>query len=241
MPVSPTLCYGAFSPLALSADEDVRNLARGLSIDQKQESRILAQARDSWDRLKRWVNEVNRKEEGRQYYSAEFVALAPPARGGFLPLDRLQLDVARHEHLFNPDPLGSRKRDPGVVFYACSDFREAVANFDLTPFVEAYVRRLSHEVPEYVWRIGPHFYDRSIGLKFDAANRAFEARRYPVPKQVVDAFGAITSLLVRECAICGKTDDKVVAQPTDKTPYAHHACYVASGSDAPAGPPGPGS
>ena len=38
-------------------------------------------------------------------------------------------------------------------------------------------------------------------------------RRYPVPKQVVDAFGSITALLVRECSVCGVTDDKVVAQP----------------------------
>ena len=226
MPPSATLCYGAFSPLALSKDEEVRNKARGLAIDQKQESRILAQARDSWDRLKRWVGEVNRKGEGRTYYSAEFVALAPPQRAGFLPLDRLQLDVARHEQLFNPDPLGNRKRDPGVVFYACSDFREAVANFDLTPFVEAYVRRLSQEVPEFVWRIGPHFYDRSLGLSFNPETRAFQPRRYPVPKQVVDAFGAIQSILVMECGVCGKQDDRVVAQPSDKTPYAHHDCYV---------------
>lgn len=226
MPVTPTLCYGAFSPLALARDEETRNTARGLAIDQRQESRILAQAKDSWERLKRWVGETNRKGEARTYYSAEMVALAPPSRAGFLPQDRLQMDVARHEQLFNPDPLGSRKRDPGVVFYACSDFREAVANFDLTPFVEGYVRRLSQEVPEYVWRIGPHFYDRSVGLKFHADTRSFEARRYPVPKQVVDAFGSITALLVRECAVCGQTDDKVVAQPSAKTPYAHHACYV---------------
>lgn len=229
MPLSPTVCYGAFSPLALSADEDTRNGARGLAIDQKQESRILAQAKDSWERLKRWVNETNRKEEARTYYSAEFVALAPPARAGFLPQDRLQLDVARHEHLFNPDPLGSRKREPGVVFYACSDFREAVANFDLTPFVEGYVRRLSQEVPEYVWRIGPRFYDRTIGLKFDPETRSFEPRRYPVPKQVVDSFGVVSSLLVRECGICGQTDDKVVAQPSAKTPYAHQGCYTGRG------------
>lgn len=236
MPLSPTLCYGAFSPLALAEDEEVRNKARALAIDQRQESRILSQAKDSWDRLKRWVGEVNRKGEARTYYSAEFVALAPPGRAGFLPLDRLQLDVARHEQLFNPDPMGSRKRDPGVVFYACSDFREAVANFDLTPFVEGYVRRLSLEVPEYLWRIGPHFYDRSIGLKFDPETRSFDVRRYPVPKQVVDAFGAITSLLVHPCAICGKEDDKVVTQPSDKTPYAHHACYVGGSPQPVAGP-----
>jgi hypothetical protein len=154
------------------------------------------------------------------------VALAPPSRGGFLPMDRLQVDVARHEQLFNPDPMGSRKRDPGVVFYACSDFREAAANFDLNPFVEAYVRRLSVEVPEYVWRIGPRFYDRSIGLAFDPATRSFNVRRYPVPKQVVDAFGAIKQILVMDCKVCGKTDDKVVAQPSDKTPYAHTECYL---------------
>lgn len=225
VPPSPTLCYGAFSPLALSEDEEVRHRARTLAIDVQQESRVLAQAKDSWERLKRWVNEVNRKGEARQHYSAEFVALAGPQRGGFLPLDRLQIDVARHEQLFNPDPLGSRKRDPGVVFHACSDFREAVANFDLSPFVEGYVRRLSLEVPEYVWRIGPHFYDRSIGLAFDPQRRVFTVRRYPVPKQVVDAFGAIKSILVMECRICGKTDDKVVAQPSDKTPYAHAECY----------------
>ena len=237
MPLSPTLCYGAFSPLALSEDEEARNKARGLSIDQRQESRILAQAKDSWERLKRWVGEVNRKGEGRTYYSAEAVALAPPQRAGFLPMDRLQMDVGRHEQVFNPDPLGSRKRDPGVVFYACSDFREAVANFDLSPFVEGYVRRLSAEVPEYVWRIGPHFYDRSIGLKFDPETRSFQPRRYPVPKQVVDAFGAIKSLMVHPCAICGKEDDLVVAQPSMATPYAHHGCYVkapASGGPAPA-------
>jgi hypothetical protein len=226
VPIPPTLCYGAFSPLALSSDEDTRNKARGLVLDQKQESRVLAQAKDSWDRLKRWVSETNRKGEGRTYYSAEMVALAPPQRAGFLPLDRLQLDVERHEHLFNPDPMGSRKRDPGVVFYACSDFREAVANFDLSPFVEAYVRRLSQEVGEYVWRIGPHFYDRSIGLRWDAENAAFQPRRFPVPKQVVDAFGAIQSIMVHECAVCGKTDDQVVAQPSPTTAYAHHACYV---------------
>lgn len=226
MPLSPTVCYGAFSPLALSNDEEIRNKARALAVDIQQESRILAQAKDSWERLKRWINEVNRKNEARQYYSAEFVALSPPSRGGFLPLDRLQVDVARHEQLFNPDPLSSRKRDPGVVFYACSDFREAAANFDLNPFVEAYVRRLSLEVPEYVWRIGPHFYDRSIGLAFDVKTRSFSVRRYPVPKQVVDAFGSIKSILVMDCRVCGKTDDKVVAQPSDKTPYAHTECYV---------------
>jgi hypothetical protein len=229
VPLSHVVCYGAFSPLALSADEDARNKARALAIDQRQESRILAQARDSWDRLKRWVGEVNRKGEGRTYYSAEFVALAPPGRAGFLPLDRLQMDVARHEQLFNPDPLGSRKRDAGVVFHACSDFREAVANFDLNPFVEGYVRRLSAEVPDYVWRIGPHFYDRSIGLKFDPETRSFEVRRYPVPKPVVDAFGSISSILVQKCGVCGKEDDKVVAQPSEKTPYAHHACYLGTG------------
>lgn len=226
MPIPPTLAYGAFSPLALSPEEDVRNKARGLAVDQRQESRILAQAKDSWDRLKRWVGEVNRKGEAVQYYNMEAVALAGPQRGGFLPRDRLQLDVARHEDLFNSDPLHLRKRDPGVVFFASSDFREAVANFDLTPFVEGYVRRLSQEVPEYVWRIGPHFYDRSLGLAFDPATRSFGVRRYPVPKQVVEAFGAISSLLVRECAVCGKADDKVVAQPSDKLPYAHQACYL---------------
>jgi hypothetical protein len=218
--------YGAFSPLALSADEEVRAKARALAIDQRQESRILAQAKDSWERLKRWVGEVNRKGEAKTYYSLEAVALAGPQRGGFLPQERLQLDVARHEELFNPDPLHLRKRDPGVVFYAASDFREAVANFDVSPFVEAYVRRLSQEVPEYVWRIGPHFYDRSIGLAFDAQTRSFNVRRYPVPKQVVDAFGSISAILVRDCAVCGKADDKVVAQPSDKIPYAHQACYV---------------
>ena len=234
MPLSPTVCYGAFSPLALSEDEEVRNRVRALAIDQKQESRILAQAKDSWERLKRWVGEVNRKGEGRTHYSAEFVSLAPPQRRGFLPLDRLQMDVARHEQLFNPDPLGSRaRRDPGVVFQACSDFREAVANFDLNPFVEAYVRRLSQEVPDYVWRIGPRFYDRSIGLRFDPETRSFDVRRYPVPKPVVDAFGSITSLLVQKCAVCGKEDDKVVAQPSDKTPYAHANCYL---HGVPAGP-----
>ena len=226
MPLSPLVSYGAFSPLALSQDEEVRNRARALAIDVQQESRILAQAKDSWERLKRWMNEVNRKGEARQYYSAEFVALAPPQRAGFLPMDRLQVDIGRHEQLFNPDPMGSRKRDPGVVFHATSDFREAAANFDLTPFVEAYVRRLSVEVPEYVWRIGPRFYDRSIGVAFDAEKRAFSVRRYPVPKQVVDAFGAIKSILVMECKFCGKTDDKVVAQPSDKTPYAHAECYL---------------
>ena len=227
VPLSPTVAYGAFSALALSADEEARNRARGLAIDQRQESRILAQAKDSWDRLKRWVGEMNRKGEAKTYHSMEAVALAGPQRGGFLPLDRLQLDVARHETLFNPDPLHLRKRDPGVVFYASSDFREAVANFDLAPFVEGYVRRLSQEVPEFVWRIGPHFYDRSIGLAFDANTRSFNVRRYPVPKQVVDAFGSISSILVRDCAICQKTDDKVVAQPSEKTPYAHSACYLA--------------
>lgn len=226
MPIPPTLSYGAFSPLVLSADEETRNRARGLVLDQRQESRVLAQAKDSWDRLRRWIGEVNRKGEGRTYYSAEAVAIAPPQRAGFLPLDRLQLDVDRHEHVFNPDPMGSRKREPGVVFYATTDFREAVSNFDLSPFVEAYVRRLSHEVGEYVWRIGPRFYDRSIGLKFDPATRSFQPRRYPVPKQVVDAFGAITSIMVHACAVCGKTDDQVVAQPNSETPYAHHACYV---------------
>src|SRR5919201_939761 len=105
MPLAPTSCYGAFSPLALSQDEEERAKARGLAADQRQESRILAQAKDSWERLKRWVSETNRKGEARQYYSAEFVALAPPARAGFLPLDRLQMDVARHEQLFNPDPM----------------------------------------------------------------------------------------------------------------------------------------
>jgi hypothetical protein len=220
------MAYGAFSPLALASDEDVRLKARGLGIDMQQESRILAQAKDSWERLKRWVGEVNRKGEGRTYYSADFVSLAPPQRAGFLPMDRLQMDVGRHEHLFNPDPMGVRKRDPGVVFYATSDFREAVANFDLAPFVEGYVRRLSVEVPGYVWRIGPHFYDRSIGLAFDPAKRVFSVRRYPVPKQVVDAFGAIKSILVMECVVCGKEDDKVVAQPSDKTPYAHAECYL---------------
>ncbi len=226
MPLSPTMAYGAFSPLALSADEDARAKARGLAIDQRQESRILAQAKDSWDRLKRWVGEVNRKGEGKLYHSMEAVALAGPQRGGFLPQDRLQLDVARHEDLFNPDPLHLRKRDPGVVFYAATDFREAVANFDLSPFVEAYVRRLSQEVPEFVWRVGPHFYDRSLGLAFDAQTRSFNVRRYPVPKQVVDAFGAISAIMVRDCAVCGKADDKVVAQPSDKVPYAHQSCYV---------------
>lgn len=225
VPPAPTLCYGAFSALALSEDEETRNRARTLSIDMQQESRILAQAKDSWERVKRWVGEVNRKGDARTYYSAEFVALAGPQRGGFLPQDRLQMDVARHEQLFNPDPMGSRKRDAGVVFHACSDFREAVANFDLTPFVEAYVRRLSVEVPEYLWRVGPRFYDRSIGLAFDAERRAFQVRRYPVPKQVVDAFGSIKSILVMECKVCGKTDDKVVAQPSGKTPYAHFECY----------------
>jgi hypothetical protein len=237
VPLAPQACYGAFSPLALSEDEEERNRARGLAIDQKQESRILAQARDSWDRLKRWVGEVNRKGEARSYYSAEFVALAPPMRAAFLPQDRLQLDVARHEQLFNPDPMGSRaKRDPGVVFYACSDYREAAANFDLNPFVEGYVRRLSQEVPEFVWRIGPHFYDRSIGLRFDAQTRSFEVRRYPVPKQVVDAFGAITTLLVQKCGVCGKEDDKVVAQPSAKSPYAHRECYLGTPRAGPSPP-----
>ena len=226
MALSPTLSYGAFSPLVLSNDEEVRNKARALAIDQKQESRILAQAKDSWERLKRWINEVNRKGEARTFYSAESVALAPPSIAGFLPLDRLQIDIARHEQLFNPDPLGSRKRDPGVVFHATTDFRQAVANFDLSPFVEAYVRRLSVEVPEYVWRIGPHFYDRSIGLAFDPTTRAFSVRRYPVPKPVVDAFGAIKQVLVHECGVCGKTDDKVIAQPTDITPFCHTECYL---------------
>lgn len=226
MPLSPVVYYGAFSPLALSEDEDTRNSARSLAIDQKQESRILAQARDSWDRLKRWVNETNRKNEARTYYSPEFISLAPPQRAGFLPLDRLQMDIGRHEQLFNPDPLAARKRDAGVVFYAMSDFRDAVANFDLNPFVEGYVRRLSLEVPEYVWRIGTHFYDRSIGLNFDPMTRSFTVRRYPVPKQVVDAFGSIKSILVMKCPVCGKEDDKVVAQPSSKTPYAHHDCYL---------------
>ena len=226
MPLSPTVCYGAFSPLALSTDEDVRNKARALAIDVQQESRILAQAKDSWERLKRWMNEVNRKGEARTFYSAEFVALGPPSRGGFLPMDRLQVDIGRHEQLFNPDPMGSRKRDAGVVFHASSDFREAAANFDLNPFVEAYVRRLSVEVPEYVWRIGPRFYDRSIGVAFDVKTRSFSVRRYPVPKQVVDGFGAIKQILVMECKVCGKTDDKVVAQPSDKTPFAHTECYA---------------
>lgn len=226
MPLAPSVSYGAFSPLALSTDEETRNKARTLTIDQKQESRILAQAKDSWERLKRWMNEVNRKGEARTYYSAEFVALAPPQVGGFLPLDRLQVDVARHEVLFNPDPMGSRKRDPGVVFHATTDFRQAAANFDLNPFVEAYVRRLSVEVPEYVWRIGPRFYDRSLGLAFDPTSRSFNVRRYPVPKQVVDAFGAIKQILVMDCKVCGKTDDKVIAQPSDKTGYAHTECYL---------------
>jgi hypothetical protein len=226
VPLPPVVYYGAFSPLALSDDEDTRNRARALAVDQRQESRILAQAKDSWERLKRWVGETNRKGEARTYYSAEMVALAPPQRAGFLPLDRLQMDVARHENLFNPDPMAARKRDPGVVFYAYSDFREAVANFDLNPFVEGYVRRLSQEVPEFVWRIGPRFYDRSIGLAFDPETRSFSVRRYPVPKQVVDAFGSITSLLVMKCAVCGKEDDKVVAQPSEKTPHAHKECYL---------------
>ncbi|MFA5861143.1 MAG: hypothetical protein WDA16_05560 [Candidatus Thermoplasmatota archaeon] len=237
MPLAPQVCYGAFSSLALSEDEETRNRARTMSIDQKQESRILAQAKDSWERLKRWTNEVNRKGEGRTYYNAEFVALAPQSRAGFLPQDRLQFDVGRHEQVFNPDPFGSQaKRDPGVVFYACSDFREAVANFDLNPFVEAYVRRLSQEVPEFVWRIGPHFYDRSIGLKFDPETRSFEVRRYPVPKQVVDAFGSITMLMVQKCAVCGKEDDKVIAQPSGKTPYAHKECYLGVPRAGPAAP-----
>jgi hypothetical protein len=226
VPISPVVYYGAFSPLALAEDEDTRNKARAMSIDQRQESRILSQAKDSWERLKRWVNETNRKGEARTYYSAEMVAQAPPQRAGFLPQDRLQMDIGRHEQLFNPDPLAARKRDPGVVFYAYSDFREAAANFDLTPFVEGYVRRLSQEVPEFVWRIGPHFYDRSIGLAFDAETRSFSVRRFPVPKQVVDAFGAITSILVMKCGVCGKEDDKVVAQPSEKTAYAHKECYL---------------
>lgn len=233
MPIPPTLCYGAFSPLALSRDEDTRNRARSLVLDQRQESRVLAQAKDAWDRLRRWKGEVNRKEEGRTYYSAEAVALAPPQKAGFLPMDRVEFDIERHEHLFNPDPQSVRKRDPGVVFYACTDFRQAVANVDLSPFVEAYVRRLSGEVPEYVWRVGARFYDRSIGLKWDAENFAFQPRRYPVQKQVVEAFGAIKSLMVHDCAICGNADDNVVAQPSTETPYAHHPCYV---TGAPAGP-----
>ncbi len=233
------MCYGAFSPLALSQDEDTRLKARGQTLDVQQESRVLAQAKDSWDRLRRWVGEVNRKGEGRTYYSAEAVAMAPPQRAGFLPLDRLQLDVDRHESLFNPDPMGSRKRDPGVVFYACSDFREAVANFDLTPFVEAYVRRLSGEVPDFVWRVGPHFYDRSIGLKWDADLGAFQPRRYPVPKPVVDAFGAIKSVLVHACSICGKEDDLVVAQPSLTNRYSHYACFTSqSGAQGPPAPSG---
>lgn len=233
MPIPPTLHYGAFSPLALSRDEDTRNRARSLVLDQRQESRVLAQAKDCWDRLRRWIGEVNRKEEGRTYYNPEAVALAPPQKAGFLPLDRIQLDIDRHEQLFNPDPLAVRKRDPGVVFYASTDFRQAVSNTDLSVFVEAYVRRLSGEVPEYLWRVGPRFYDRSIGLKWDAEHHAFQPRRYPVPKQVVEAFGAIKSLMVHDCGICGNADDTVVAQPSSDTPYAHHACYV---TGAPAGP-----
>src|SRR5437016_4982764 len=71
LPLAPQVCYGAFSPLALSDDEDTRNMARALAIDQRQESRLLAQAKDSWERLKRWVSETNRKGEARTHYSAE--------------------------------------------------------------------------------------------------------------------------------------------------------------------------
>ena len=60
VPLAPTTCYGAFSPLALSEDGDARNRAKALVVDQRQESRILAQAKDSWERLKRWVNETIR-------------------------------------------------------------------------------------------------------------------------------------------------------------------------------------
>jgi len=186
-------------------------------------------AKDCYDRTRRWVSEVNTKGSGREYYSAEMVALAPPEKAGYLPMDRLQLDVERHEHIYNPDPLGSANRDPGVVFYACTDFRQAVANFDLQPFVEGFVRRLSIDVPGYLWRVGPKFFDRGIGVAFDPHQRAFQPRRWPVPKAVVEAFGPVRQIMVHRCQICNTEDDRVVQQPSDKITHAHYECYLQGG------------
>jgi hypothetical protein len=235
-PVSETLRYRGFHPFLFSTDEDVRAKAHGRSLDMREESRVLHLARDCYARTKRWVGEANRKEEASEFLDFRNLSVAPRERASFMPRDRLALEVERHEDLYNPDPIAgtgaSGKLPPGIVFLGVTDLREAVANFDLVPFVEAYVRRLSALAPDYVWQFGDHHYYRTNGYVYKEDH--WEPRRFPVPKQVVQALGAVPMAAPAACVICGKADDRVAPTVDPARPHAHVKCFE---SGEPARPP----
>ncbi len=220
------LTYRGYHPFLFSVDEEVRGKARGRALGMRDESRILHLAKDTYDRTRRWVAETNRKGEAAAYLDFTNLAVAPRERQAFMPRDRLHIEVERHEQVFNPDPIAgtgsSGKLPTGVVFMGVTDFREAVANFDLRPLLEAFVRRMSATTPEYVWQIGDHHYWRTNGYLF--ADGRWEPRRFPVPKQVVLALGPLPPVAPATCVICGKADERVSPTPDPTREYAHNAC-----------------
>ncbi|MHB8605571.1 MAG: hypothetical protein ACYDCK_09995 [Thermoplasmatota archaeon] len=225
-PTNPRLTYRGYHPFLFSTDEEVRALAKGKALDMREEARVLHLAKENYEKLRRWLNGENHKGTAKDYLEFTNLALAPPARARFIPRDRLHLEVERHEQVFNPDPLAgagaSGKLPSGIVFMGVTDLRDAVANFDLRPFIEAYVRRLSAQVPDYVFQFGEHHYWRTIGYTY--ADGHWDPRRFPVPKQVVDALGPIPRVAPAECVICGKVDEKISPTTDPKKPYAHRAC-----------------
>jgi hypothetical protein len=231
-PLPTWIPYMAFDPLALSTDPEVVAGLKATVLDVREESRILQAGKDLHDRLRRWVSEANKKGLAPGLISPEAVARIPRERASFVPSDRLYLEADRHDQVFNTDPLAMRQTKPGVVFTAATDLQEVIANFDLRPFVDAYVRRLSALMPDHVWRVGTsgteRYYIRTNGFRLNLqAPMRFESRRFPVPKQVVDAFGPMKVIPPPPtCVVCGKQDEKVGLQPDPKRREAHGECLA---------------
>lgn len=228
-PLPLRIVYEAFDPLALSQDPDVIAEIKERPLDVREESRILQTGRDCYDRLRRYISETNRKGEAAPLVSAEAIATIPKPRLAFVPKDRLYIEADRHDQVFNSDPLAQRAKRPGTIFSAETNLTQVVANFDLRPFVEGFVRRLSATMPDHVWQIGSgdgaRFYIRANGFRLNKETNRFETRRYPVPKSVVDCFGPMKVVPPPPvCGICKKQDEKVALQPDPKMREAHGEC-----------------
>ncbi|HWG91759.1 MAG TPA: hypothetical protein VNZ52_12995, partial [Candidatus Thermoplasmatota archaeon] len=173
------ITYRAIHPLTLSPVLEDRAKAKGAALDMREESRVLSLSKELHDRLKRWMHDVNRTGRGMEFVSRTALMQIPQSKVGFVPQDRLYIESEGPESVFASDPEAAGPLPTGVAFHATTDPGALAANFDLAPFLESYVRRMSGLFPQFVWQIGDKYYHRTTGLVLVQDPPRFEARRFP--------------------------------------------------------------
>jgi len=207
--------HGYKAPRRLSKDE-VRSI-RKLSLELEK----LTQ---------KWIETANSTGECRKYYlqrrSDDYGPDEPKGSKGL----RLYSPI---EGLYHPG-VYEEGEPPEESFFGYTNMDDVEANFNVIPFIEEYVRRLSGLITDLVWTFdysGEAFYRGRVMTikKYGYAKHppCTAPRKDPIPVYVHRALSpSEIKLPYLRCTYCKKRDGEVTPQFIGKTFSAHESCLI---------------